>query len=77
MNVLRGISRSNSVITPANLRVFAKVAGGLGVSRVQIPTDLSPVCFSPAGRSGTFENMNSAVINVFDNGCKLEENINR
>ena len=77
MNVLRGVSSSDGFVTPAYLRMFAKVACRFGIRCVQISTDLSTVCFSPAGGSGTLKYVNSAIVNVFDDRCRLEENVNR
>ena len=76
MNILRAISGSYRIITPASLRMFAKVACGFGVSSIEVATNFSAICFTLAVRSSTVKYVNSAAINVFNGRCWLEKDIN-
>jgi len=57
--------------------MLAKVAGGFGITRVQVMTDHMPVSFSFAVLSVALKDMNTAVLDVLDQRSRLEERIDR
>ena len=75
MDILCGISSRNGFFTPANLRMFAEIACGFCIRRIEVATDFSAISFTLAIRSSTLEDVYSAVFDIFNGGYGLKKNI--
>jgi hypothetical protein len=57
--------------------MLAKVAGGFGITSVEVSTHHSAVAFAHATGCGALENVDAAIVDVCDGGCLVEEHIHR
>jgi len=75
MDISGLISTGHLLISEAYLRVLAKVAGGLGVTGVQVTTNHSavPLPFTVLGIA--LEDMNTTFLDIFNRRGGLEERI--
>ena len=73
-DVAHAIGGGYSLLSPASLCMAPQVAGGLCVTLIKEATDETGL--GMALNCGTFETVSFAVVNVFDCGERLEEDIN-
>jgi len=71
----RAIGGGYSLLSPASLHMAPQVAGGLRVTLIKEATDETGS--GMALNCGTFETVSFAVVNVFNCGERLEEDVNR
>jgi hypothetical protein len=77
LDVLRVVSSSNGLLSPASFGMLAKITRGFRIPGVKISPYEAAVSFAHAMHSSTLENMNTATLDVLNGRCRLEEYIYR
>jgi hypothetical protein len=77
MDVSGFISTGHLLLSKAYLHVLAKVAGGLGVTGVQVMTNHMPIPLPFAVLGIALKDMNTALPDIFDCRGGLEECVDR
>ena len=75
LNMSGLISCSHCLLSQAYLCMLAKVASGLGITRVKVMTDHMAITFSHATLSIALEDMNMVSLNIFNWRGGLEEDV--
>jgi hypothetical protein len=76
MDIFRVAGCCNSFHAPTNFRMPSQVAGGCCICSVQIAPNISAILsFSFASLGVARENVDTAVVNVVNNGRRLEKGI--
>jgi hypothetical protein len=77
MDIPGFISTCHLILSETYLRMLAKVAGGLGVTGVQVTTNHMPIPLPLAVLGIALEDMNTVLPDIFDRRGGLEECVDR
>jgi hypothetical protein len=73
MDVSGFISTSHLFLSETYLRVLAKVAGGLGITCVQVTTNKTPIPLPFAVLGAALKDVNTTPLDILDQSGGLEE----
>lgn len=77
MDIPGFISTCHLILSETYLRMLAKVAGGLGVTGVQVTMNHTPIPLPFAVLGIALKDMNTALPDIFDRRGGLEECVDR